>query len=31
LYVTDSHLVTGVLLTTGADLLPDIDHPDSTI
>jgi membrane-bound metal-dependent hydrolase YbcI (DUF457 family) len=31
LHVTGSHLAAGVLLTAGAGVLPDIDHPDSTI
>ncbi|MGH3265680.1 MAG: metal-dependent hydrolase [Trebonia sp.] len=31
LHVTASHLVAGVVLTAGAGVLPDIDHPDSTI
>lgn len=31
LHVTDAHLAAGVVLTAGAGVLPDIDHPDSTI
>jgi membrane-bound metal-dependent hydrolase YbcI (DUF457 family) len=31
LHVTPTHLAVGVALTTGAGVLPDIDHPDSTI
>jgi len=31
LHVTGAHLVAGVVLTAGAGVLPDIDHPDSTI
>ncbi len=31
LHVTGPHLVVGVVLTAGAGVLPDIDHPDSTI
>ncbi len=31
LHVTGSHLAAGVVLTAGAGVLPDIDHPDSTI
>ncbi len=31
LHVTGTHLAAGVLLTAGAGVLPDIDHPDSTI
>jgi membrane-bound metal-dependent hydrolase YbcI (DUF457 family) len=31
LHVTGTHLVAGVLLTAGAGVLPDIDHPDSSI
>jgi membrane-bound metal-dependent hydrolase YbcI (DUF457 family) len=31
LHVTAAHLATGVVLTAGAGVLPDIDHPDSTI
>ena len=31
LHVTGSHLVAGVIITAGAGVLPDIDHPDSTI
>lgn len=31
LHVTGAHLAAGVLLTAGAGVLPDIDHPDSTI
>ncbi len=31
LHVTGSHLAAGVLLTGGAGVLPDIDHPDSTV
>jgi membrane-bound metal-dependent hydrolase YbcI (DUF457 family) len=31
LHVTEAHLAAGVVLTAGAGVLPDIDHPDSTI
>ncbi len=31
LHVTVAHLAAGVVLTAGAGVLPDIDHPDSTI
>ncbi len=31
LHVTGSHLAAGVILTAGAGVLPDIDHPDSTV
>jgi membrane-bound metal-dependent hydrolase YbcI (DUF457 family) len=31
LHVTVAHLAAGVALTAGAGVLPDIDHPDSTI
>ena len=31
LHVTVGHLAAGVVLTAGAGVLPDIDHPDSTI
>lgn len=31
LHVTGSQLAAGVLITAGAGVLPDIDHPDSTI
>jgi membrane-bound metal-dependent hydrolase YbcI (DUF457 family) len=31
LHVTESYLAAGVVLTAGAGVLPDIDHPDSTI
>ena len=31
LHVTGSHVAAGVLLTAGAGVLPDIDHPDSTV
>src|SRR5580704_4591452 len=31
LHVTVSHLAAGVVLAAGAGVLPDIDHPDSTI
>lgn len=31
LHVTGTHLAAGVVLTAGAGVLPDIDHPDSTI
>ena len=31
LHVTGAHLAAGVVLTAGAGVLPDIDHPDSTI
>jgi membrane-bound metal-dependent hydrolase YbcI (DUF457 family) len=31
LHVTASHLAAGVVLAAGAGVLPDIDHPDSTI
>ena len=31
LHVTGAHLVAGVVLTAGSGVLPDIDHPDSTI
>ena len=31
LHVTGPHLVTGVAIAAGAGVLPDIDHPDSTI
>jgi membrane-bound metal-dependent hydrolase YbcI (DUF457 family) len=31
LHVPGSYLVTGTVLTAGAGVLPDIDHPDSTI
>src|SRR6185437_10612610 len=31
LHVSGTHLAAGVLLTAGAGVLPDIDHPDSTI
>src|SRR5215469_2069125 len=31
LHVTGAHLITAVAITTGAGVLPDIDHPDSTI
>jgi membrane-bound metal-dependent hydrolase YbcI (DUF457 family) len=31
LHVTGSHLAAGVIVTAGAGVLPDIDHPDSTI
>jgi membrane-bound metal-dependent hydrolase YbcI (DUF457 family) len=31
LHVTAAHLAAGVVLTAGAGVLPDIDHPDSTI
>src|ERR1022692_2944317 len=31
LHVTGAHLAAGVALTAGAGVLPDIDHPDSTI
>jgi membrane-bound metal-dependent hydrolase YbcI (DUF457 family) len=31
LHVTGGHLAAGVVLTAGAGVLPDIDHPDSTI
>src|ERR1700722_17357040 len=31
LHVTDAHLAAGVVLAAGAGVLPDIDHPDSTI
>ena len=31
LHVTGAHLVAGVVLIAGAGVLPDIDHPDSTI
>jgi membrane-bound metal-dependent hydrolase YbcI (DUF457 family) len=31
LHVTAAHLAAGVVLAAGAGVLPDIDHPDSTI
>ena len=31
LHMTGSHLGAGVLLATGAGVLPDVDHPDSPI
>lgn len=31
LHLDGTHLAAGVLLTAGAGVLPDIDHPDSTI
>src|SRR5258708_27446802 len=31
LHVTEAHLAAGVVLAAGAGVLPDIDHPDSTI
>jgi Txe/YoeB family toxin of toxin-antitoxin system len=31
LHVTGPHLVTGVAIAAGAGVLPDLDHPDSTI
>jgi membrane-bound metal-dependent hydrolase YbcI (DUF457 family) len=31
LHVTGAHLAVGVVLTAGTGVLPDIDHPDSTI
>jgi membrane-bound metal-dependent hydrolase YbcI (DUF457 family) len=31
LHVTGSHLAAGVILTAGTGVLPDIDHPDSTV
>jgi len=31
LHVTHAYLAAGVVLTAGAGVLPDIDHPDSTI
>ena len=31
LHVTGTHLAAGVVLAAGAGVLPDIDHPDSTI
>jgi membrane-bound metal-dependent hydrolase YbcI (DUF457 family) len=31
LHVTGSHLAAGVAIAAGAGVLPDIDHPDSTI
>jgi membrane-bound metal-dependent hydrolase YbcI (DUF457 family) len=31
LHVPGGHLVAGIVLTAGAGVLPDIDHPDSTI
>ena len=31
LHVTVAHLAAGVVLSAGAGVLPDIDHPDSTI
>jgi membrane-bound metal-dependent hydrolase YbcI (DUF457 family) len=31
LHVTAAHLAAGVVLSAGAGVLPDIDHPDSTI
>jgi membrane-bound metal-dependent hydrolase YbcI (DUF457 family) len=31
LHVSEAHLAAGVVLTAGAGVLPDIDHPDSTI
>jgi membrane-bound metal-dependent hydrolase YbcI (DUF457 family) len=31
LHVTGAHLAVGVAITAGAGVLPDIDHPDSTI
>ncbi|MGH3281614.1 MAG: metal-dependent hydrolase [Trebonia sp.] len=31
LHVPEAHLAAGVVLTAGAGVLPDIDHPDSTI
>ena len=31
LHVTEANLVAGLVLTAGAGVLPDIDHPDSTI
>ena len=31
LHVTSAHLAAGVVLAAGAGVLPDIDHPDSTI
>jgi membrane-bound metal-dependent hydrolase YbcI (DUF457 family) len=31
LHVTTAHLAAGVALTAGAGVLPDIDHPDSSI
>src|SRR5512146_1071310 len=31
LHVTEAHLAAGLVLAAGAGVLPDIDHPDSTI